>query len=227
MVLPRILVPFELDQLLDSFGSEDFKFFCLVNKPHQIVFSIDVLFHSMTVLINTILDVLSDLWQNVDRVSDFVDLVLVNILILTIIVVENRRDVREYRQVIVSELEYGVVITAHICFLVSMGTWPVVIIKGKTEYVTFKQGRDCDSFLQKCRKNIVEEETGDVIVLKFDDVIYDQVHGFHLVAFQSAVDGCSVIVLHLLFVCITCLLWNLVFIENRELIGEECTILFV
>lgn len=69
-------------------------------------------------------------------------------LILTIIVVENWRDVREYRLVIVSELEDGVVISAHVCFLVSMGTWPVVEIEGETEYVTFEEGSDCDTLLQ-------------------------------------------------------------------------------
>jgi hypothetical protein len=197
VVLSRILVPFELDQLLDSFGGKDFKLFCFVDKTHQIVFTVDESFLAMTVVINSILDILSDLWQNVNRVSDFIDLILVNILIVTIFVVENGGNVREYRLVIVSELEDSVVVTTHICFLVGMRTWPVVEIKRKTENVTFKKGCDSDSFLQKCGKNVVEEEAGDVIILEFDDIINDQVHGFHLVAFQSTVDGCSVIVFHL------------------------------
>ena len=102
MVLSRILVPFELDQLLDSFGGKDFKLFCFVDKTHQIIFTVDESFQRITVVINSILDILSDLWQNVDRVSDFIDLILVNILIITIFVVENRRNIREYRLVIVS-----------------------------------------------------------------------------------------------------------------------------
>lgn len=108
-----------------------------------------------------------------------------------------------------------------------MGTWPVVEIKGKTEYVTFEEGRDGDPFLQKRWKNLVEEEAGDVIILKLDDIIYDQVHGFHLVAFQSAVDGRSVIVFNLSPGIACLLLGDLVLIENGELIGEEFTIALV
>jgi len=108
-----------------------------------------------------------------------------------------------------------------------MGTWPVVEIKGKTEYVTFEEGCDGDSFLQKCWKNLVEEEAGDVIILKLDNIIYDQVHGFHLVAFQSAVDGRSVIVFNLSLGIACLLLRDLVLIENRELIGEEFTVALV
>ena len=228
VVLSRIFVPFELDQLLNGLSIKDLKLFRLINETHQIVLAIDVFFKWIAVIVFAFFDVFTDLWEDVDGVGYLVDLVLVDDrLVFFIIVVEDGRNIWEDRLVIISELEDGVVVSAHIGFLVSMRTWPIIEIKRKTKYITLKKRRNRDTLLQDCWKNFIEEEAGDVVILELDDVINNEVDSFNLVTFQGTVDGSPIVVLNRLLFTTLLLLWNLVLEEDWELIREEFTVLFV
>jgi hypothetical protein len=71
VVLSGILVPLELNELLNGAGFEDLELLGLIDETHKIAIAVDEL--NLTV-VDVLSDVFSDLRQDVDGVGDLVDL---------------------------------------------------------------------------------------------------------------------------------------------------------
>ena len=76
VVLSGILVPLELNELLNGAGFEDLELLGLIDETHKIAIAVDEL--NLTV-VDVLSDVFSDLRQDVDGVGDLVDFARVDL----------------------------------------------------------------------------------------------------------------------------------------------------
>ena len=76
VVLSGILVPLELNELLNGAGFEDLELLGLIDQTHKIAIAVDEL--NLTV-VDVLSDVFSDLRQDVDGVGDLVDFARVDL----------------------------------------------------------------------------------------------------------------------------------------------------
>lgn len=222
MVLSSILVPLELNELLNCAGFKNLKLLGLIDQTHEIAITINKL---NLIVVQVLSDVLSDLGQNVNGVGNLVDFAGVDlwgINIFFIIVFVQWRDVWEDGFIVVSELEDWVVVTTLISIVVSVRTGPIIEVKWETENVWWKQGAYGDTFFKKDWQVRVEQKAWNIGVLELHDVVDHEIHSFDLVASQCTIYGCPIVV-----TTIVAHFWDLVFVENGELLREEFLIFLV
>lgn len=150
-----ILVPLELDELLDSLGLVNDELLGFIEESHEIDVRVQVSFFA-TVLLVCVDDVLSNDWKQVDGVFDLVNFTCVDganldffLSILGHIIDGSELFLMEHNLVVLSNVENRVVIWSQMSVIVSVGTWPFIIIELQTEYIAVKKWENIDCLFEE------------------------------------------------------------------------------
>ena len=133
---PSIGLKLVFNQLLDRLSVKYLQFLRVIEETHEAYIFVDELLLFPNGVID---DIHSNLRQQIERIFDFVDLARIYMGKIGFHVVVDALDVWEYGFIVLSQIEYGVVVGFHDMLIVEMGTRPLLKVKCIAENLTVKQ----------------------------------------------------------------------------------------